>query len=355
MTRDAEHTPTGYEDAASVVVNQAPAPSSLAGGEVSPLVQRLAYGYAIMHTAICHMAGTSGASARWYYDKANEAFGRVSPIHSITEESNPLVNGDYLSGLSNFLSALSPEAPARGEAAIWAKVEEAARRYARCYPEASDGRNTFVMFAEWAASEALTPRHEAPAYPCADHKAEGFSIDPCCPHCEAPAEGAGERGVAGVIMDGLWPILGGNHMDAEVWNEIGKVVSSALRARSSAPEAREGEAVASRGTVRTGDEVWVRAKVSDVCTSTVFVYIDTIHEKPIGSYVNWKDVCLSAQITHPAASSADKLREAIPDLSSVIAWLANGCDPQHAVTELGIYKARIDQAFSTPDALKGDA
>ena len=61
------------------------------------------------------------------------------------------------------LSALSPEAPARGEAAIWAKVEEAARRYARCYPEASDGRNTFVMFAEWAASEALTPRHEAPA------------------------------------------------------------------------------------------------------------------------------------------------------------------------------------------------
>jgi len=34
MTRDAEHTPTGYEDAASVVVNQAPAPSSLAGGEI---------------------------------------------------------------------------------------------------------------------------------------------------------------------------------------------------------------------------------------------------------------------------------------------------------------------------------
>lgn len=52
---------------------------------------------------------------------------------------------------------------------------------------------------------------------------------------EAPAE-AGERGVAGVIMDGLWPILGGNHMDAEVWNEIGEVVSSALRAQ---PPARE--------------------------------------------------------------------------------------------------------------------
>lgn len=52
---------------------------------------------------------------------------------------------------------------------------------------------------------------------------------------EAPAE-AGERGVAGVIMDGLWPILGSNHMDAEAWNEIGEVVSSALRAQ---PPARE--------------------------------------------------------------------------------------------------------------------
>ncbi len=39
-----------------------------------------------------------------------------------------------------------------------------------------------------------------------------------------------DRGVAGVIMDGLWPILGGNHTDAEVWTEIGEVVSSALAA-----------------------------------------------------------------------------------------------------------------------------
>lgn len=83
----------------------------LSGGgeeEISPIVKRLAYGYAIMHTAICHMAGTSGASPRWYYDKANEAFSRVSPIHAITETSNPHVNGDYFSGLSDFLAALSP-------------------------------------------------------------------------------------------------------------------------------------------------------------------------------------------------------------------------------------------------------
>lgn len=61
------------------------------------------------------------------------------------------------------------------------------------------------------------------------------------------AAGVGERGVAGVIMDGLWPILGGNHMDAEVWIEIGKVVSSALRAPSREPE---GGAVDVQGLVR---------------------------------------------------------------------------------------------------------
>lgn len=43
---------------------------------------------------------------------------------------------------------------------------------------------------------------------------------------------------------------------------------------------------------------------------------------------------------------ADKRRmeEAMPDLSSVIGWLANGCNVAHAVTELRVYQARIDRA-----------
>lgn len=45
-----------------------------------------------------------------------------------------------------------------------------------------------------------------------------------------------------------------------------------------------------------------------------------------------------------AERQRDELRKAMPDLSSVIAWLDNGCEPKHAVTELAIYKARIDQA-----------
>lgn len=39
-------------------------------------------------------------------------------------------------------------------------------------------------------------------------------------------------------------------------------------------------------------------------------------------------------------------REALPDLSAVIAWLQNGCDPVHAITELAIHKGRIERAIA---------
>lgn len=38
------------------------------------------------------------------------------------------------------------------------------------------------------------------------------------------------------------------------------------------------------------------------------------------------------------------LVDALPDLSCVITWLENGCDPLKARDELAIYKARIDAA-----------
>jgi hypothetical protein len=44
----------------------------------------------------------------------------------------------------------------------------------------------------------------------------------------------------------------------------------------------------------------------------------------------------------------DRLRDALPELSSVITWLRNGCSPTDAARELEIYKTRIDAA------LKGD-
>ena len=39
-----------------------------------------------------------------------------------------------------------------------------------------------------------------------------------------------DRGLAGQVMDALWPILGGNHTSAELWNEIGEAVDAALTA-----------------------------------------------------------------------------------------------------------------------------
>lgn len=51
-----------------------------------------------------------------------------------------------------------------------------------------------------------------------------------------------------------------------------------------------------------------------------------------------------------AERQRDELRKAMPDISSVIAWLDNGCEPKHAVTELSIYKARIDQALASQGA-----
>lgn len=69
-------------------------------------VERLAYGYELMHHAICNMAGTSGASGRWYYDKANEVFSRVSPVFRVAADSNPHKPGDCLTGHGSFLRSV---------------------------------------------------------------------------------------------------------------------------------------------------------------------------------------------------------------------------------------------------------
>jgi len=45
-------------------------------------------------------------------------------------------------------------------------------------------------------------------------------------------------------------------------------------------------------------------------------------------------------------AAAPDLFEALPDLTHVIAWLRNGCEVEHAVTELEIYQRRIDAALS---------
>jgi hypothetical protein len=56
-------------------------------------------------------------------------------------------------------------------------------------------------------------------------------------------------------------------------------------------------------------------------------------------------LALLARLTH-LEEQVRKDGEALPDLSSVIAWLENGCDPKHAATELRIYQRRITARLS---------
>jgi Lar family restriction alleviation protein len=51
------------------------------------------------------------------------------------------------------------------------RIEAEARRYAEMYPQSSDGRNTFVMFADWVAGLALSrPQLDAGSAPLPSHQ-----------------------------------------------------------------------------------------------------------------------------------------------------------------------------------------
>jgi hypothetical protein len=52
------------------------------------------------------------------------------------------------------------------EREIWERVSAEARRYASHYSEASDGRNTFILFAEWAERQIEPERREGFTHVC---------------------------------------------------------------------------------------------------------------------------------------------------------------------------------------------
>lgn len=83
-----------------------------------------------MHRAICNMAGTSGSDGRWYYERANEVFQRVSPVFDVTAASNPAKPGDCLRGYKTFLDTRATPTPAG-----WLPIESAPR----------DGRGIIVI------------------------------------------------------------------------------------------------------------------------------------------------------------------------------------------------------------------
>ena len=52
-------------------------------------------------------------------------------------------------------------------------------------------------------------------------------------------------------------------------------------------------------------------------------------------------VCFTEEIERFAALVAAAEREAFPNLTAVINWLENGCDPKEAAKELRLYAAAI--------------
>ena len=336
MTRDAEHTQTGYEDAASVVVNQATAPSSLAGGEDTRFYAVKA---AVEHAMMDERGGKpcgciieAGCEARGYDDPGYAASG------FIWQATNAI------------LAALSPEAPARVGVALsdaldlWIVdgLKKADRRIMEIKPSGCDGMSSedvesgrvsayqlgfqngvrstltdasFVIMnaaaepsdgtreaikeacdllaertygnparspghnARLVLEAALTPRHEAPAEPCKSCNGTGRELGSAfnrCSDCEAPAEAfnpaegspatrlqmgmiiaardeapsegvgevldAAEQGRLAAVINMLEPVAENNETVRLYGKEVA-VLLKALRARSSAPEAREAIAV----------------------------------------------------------------------------------------------------------------
>ena len=91
--------------------------------EIGREVERMAYGYELMFRAICNIAGTSGARESWYRQQADEMLERLSPLHSLTADSNQHKPGDCLSQYKKFSPSKAVEpAPEQGTAAIGAEA-----------------------------------------------------------------------------------------------------------------------------------------------------------------------------------------------------------------------------------------
>ncbi|PJR88726.1 hypothetical protein CN878_16885 [Ochrobactrum sp. 695/2009] len=100
------------------------------------LIEQMAFGYEVMFEKLCHISGTSGADQSWYRSKAREATERLSPLHSITTESNKSVPGDckrqYQDFMSRILSAIEP-APSPRALALEEIISELVDAQHKCF------------------------------------------------------------------------------------------------------------------------------------------------------------------------------------------------------------------------------
>lgn len=142
------------------VLSQPPA-SSPVGEDEELIVERMAYGYELMFRAICNIAGTSGASASWYRQQANEMLERMAPLHGLSADSNPHKPGDCLTQYKRFAAPASSGEPASvaGEAEVWSKPEYVAadRAYQKALTEDCNDRMSALAAAVDAALALSKP------------------------------------------------------------------------------------------------------------------------------------------------------------------------------------------------------
>lgn len=294
----------------------APAPSSLAGGDVTdddaPTYMRLAQALS-RHPEVMVVE-------------------RSDPTLELTRDSLEHLLDDVFP-----LAALSPEAPAR-EWSTDDMRELVTDEQVRWLVSATDVAHGRARLKD--ILNALTPRHEAPAsedearrklincidqwdsemeYDAEDRAcladdilhafngppvvspaaADELSSNPC--QLEAPAEGAGEwNPTRGQVINAICNSspFGPDYKHPDLLRMSDAIL--ALRARSSAPEAREGEAFPEIEPL-----FWAWLKERDLC--------------PDGDVVEWQDIIVALdehEIEIMAAPSADKLREVLVDLTS---------------------------------------
>ena len=288
MTRDAEHTPAPQ----SVVVRRAdleevrdllmerihgsnarspdhnarlaveamlaaaPAPSSLAGGE---WLETEGARVGIVNIIERHISGWAGEHADSPYDAAVEIGRDIFHLAALSPEAparegvdahqtvGPIDYDKLRSIIHSATNAVLPFANAP------MKTPFSTQERAGMQVEIAD---LIVADLEKAGGRtpALTPRHEAPAALCDHGHTDPMAL---CSDCEAasveaPAEGAGEMddddastyapSVAG-LSDYLWnQAQAADSVEGRCILEMWREAVDALRARSSAPEAREGEA-----------------------------------------------------------------------------------------------------------------
>lgn len=276
---------------ALALLSVAPAPSSLAGGKVSRAVACV--GQVANGAQVAEVYG-----GEWCLDPALE----------------------FRAHLRAILAALSPEAPARegvvmaaSDAPMWADGI------------ATDGEN--VAMAQKAETD------HGGHYWAVDGGNGGLdwepthfiSLDALTPRHEAPAEGVGEE-----IEQIIYESFGlGSHSDAA--QDAVRRITEYLRARSSAPEAREGEAV----------------------TITLVESPPPLPGVPSFAIRKWDNHGLTSGThrlyTHPAAPSADKLRIAVEALNEAHENLIQ-CGDHFGAGQCSDAVSLI----STPDALKAE-